>query len=280
MAYRTIAVIVTDAATDRAALAAAAAIALRDGAHLDVHCIGVDPARYDAMPAGTAAIVLESGAAEARAQADDLVAWAERALPPDLVRVAVQSVVVPQLGLDSIVARLSRYSDLIVAPKPYGAGRDALNVSVVESALFGTGAPVMIVPDGVADLSRPWKRMVVAWNESDESLSAIRKALPLLCAASHVDLVMVDPPSHSPERSDPGGAITLMLARHGIKAEVSILARTLPKVSEVIARFAREHGADAVVMGAYGHSRFREAILGGATRDLLESAPVPLVMAH
>jgi nucleotide-binding universal stress UspA family protein len=51
-------------------------------------------------------------------------------------------------------------------------------------------------------------------------------------------------------------------------------------VSEVIARFAREHGADAVVMGAYGHSRFREAILGGATRDLLESAPLPLVMAH
>lgn len=280
MAYRTIAVIVTDAATDRAALAAAAAIALRDGAHLDVHCIGVDPARYDAMPAGTAAIVLESGAAEARAQADDLVVWAERALPSELVRVAVQSLVVPQLGLDSIVARLSRYSDLIVAPKPYGAGRDALNVSVVESALFGTGAPVMIVPDGVADLSRPWKRIVVAWNESDESLSAIRKALPFLCAATHVDLVMVDPPSHSPERSDPGGAITLMLARHGIKAEVSILARTLPKVSEVIARFAREHGADAVVMGAYGHSRFREAILGGATRDLLESAPLPLVMAH
>ncbi len=126
MAYRTIAVIVTDAATDRAALAAAAAIALREDAHLDVHCIGVDPARYDAMPAGTAAIVLESGAAEARAQAEDLVAWAGRALPSELVRVAVQSVVVPQLGLDSIVARLSRYSDLDVAPKPYGAGRDAL----------------------------------------------------------------------------------------------------------------------------------------------------------
>jgi nucleotide-binding universal stress UspA family protein len=92
--------------------------------------------------------------------------------------------------------------------------------------------------------------------------------------------VMIDPPTHSPERSDPGGAVCLMLARHGVKAEVSILSRTLPRVSEILTRFATEHGANLIVMGAYGHSRFRESLLGGATRDMLEGTSLPLLMAH
>ena len=280
MAYKTISVIVTDAGADAAALAAAASLALRDAAHLDVHCVGIDPARYEAMPVGSAALIMEAGAAEARERAEALVKWAEGALPSELIRVGVQPVVVPQLGLDAAVARLARYSDLIVAGRPYGTGRGPVQVTVVEAALFGTGAPVLLVPEGAQDWSRPWKRVVAAWNEGDESLSAIRKAIPVLQMADHVDIVMVDPPSHSPERSDPGGAICVMLSRHGVKAEVSILARTLPRVSEVVLRFAREHGADAIVMGAYGHSRFREAILGGATSDLLEASPLPLLMAH
>ena len=67
---------------------------------------------------------------------------------------------------------------------------------------------------------------------------------------------------------------------HGVRAEVSILSRTLPRVSDVILRFVKEHAMDLLVMGAYGHSRFREAILGGATRDILESADLPVLMAH
>ena len=61
---------------------------------------------------------------------------------------------------------------------------------------------------------------------------------------------------------------------------MSILSRTLPRVSEVMTRFANDRDADLIVMGAYGHSRMREAILGGATRDMLEGAELPLLMAH
>jgi nucleotide-binding universal stress UspA family protein len=68
--------------------------------------------------------------------------------------------------------------------------------------------------------------------------------------------------------------------RHGVRAEVSVLARTLPRVSEVLARQVRDLDAGMLVMGAYGHSRFREAILGGATRDMLEAAEVPVFLAH
>jgi nucleotide-binding universal stress UspA family protein len=71
-----------------------------------------------------------------------------------------------------------------------------------------------------------------------------------------------------------------MLVRHGVKAEVSVLARTMPRVSDVLVRHVRDQNADSLVMGAYGHSRFREAILGGATRDMLEMAQVPVFLAH
>lgn len=282
MSYKSLCVIVTDAAVDGPALKAAAAMAEREDAHLDVHCVGVDPARYEAMPMGATAIMLDSGLTEARASADALVRWAGSQTSAGMARIALQPVVVSQLGFDSLVARLCRYADLVVAARPYGDGRTALQVAAVEAALFGGGAPVLIVPDGASGpvISGALNRIVVAWDESDESLSAIRKSLPLLQNAGHVDIVMVDPPMHSAERSDPGGSICMMLARHGVKAEVFILSRTLPRVSEVLMRFVREHGADAVVMGAYGHSRFREALIGGATREMLEGAGVPLVMAH
>jgi nucleotide-binding universal stress UspA family protein len=71
-----------------------------------------------------------------------------------------------------------------------------------------------------------------------------------------------------------------MLSRHGANVEVCLLPQTLPRVSEVIARHVEDIDADLLVMGAYGHSRFREAILGGATRNMLEHAKVPVFMAH
>jgi nucleotide-binding universal stress UspA family protein len=287
MSYKSLCVIVTDAALDGPALSAAVAMAEREDAHLDVFCLGVDPARYEAMPMGATAVLLDSGIAEAREHAEALVTWANSKLPTASARRIVQPVVVSQLGLDAMVARLCRYADLVVATRPYGPGRKPIQVSVTEAALFGSGAPVLIVPDVAANgaandplLAGALRRIVVAWDESEEALSAIRKAVPLLKKANHVDIVLVDPPVHSPERSDPGGGLCMMLSRHGVRAEVSILSRTLPRVSDVLLRFVREHGADAVVMGAYGHSRFREAIIGGATREMLESAELPLVMAH
>ena len=300
MAYKTICVIVSDPASDGAALAAAAAAALRHDAHLDVKCISIEPVQFEAMTMGAAMPMLEYDLTEARNRAQLLMTWSQGRLPIGLGKVAMQAVVVPQIGLDRMIARLTSYADLVFAAKPYGPGHTPLQVATLEAVLFGTGAPVIVVPDtgagGGADArsdsrsdmdadagaaaGKPYGRIVVAWNETEAALAAIRGALPMLKAAAHVDIVMVDPPSHSPERSDPGGAITLMLSRHGVKAEVAILSRSLPRVSDVLARFALEHAADAIVMGAYSHSRLREAIFGGATRDMLEAAHLPLIMAH
>ena len=108
----------------------------------------------------------------------------------------------------------------------------------------------------------------------------IRAALPLLRAAEIVHVVVIDPPVHGPNRSDPGGLLSQYLARHGVKVEIDVLSKTLPRVSDVLLRHVTDMDANMVVMGAYGHSRFREAIFGGATRYMLEQATVPVFIAH
>ncbi len=280
MSYKTVSVVVSDEKTDKYALATARDFAARVNAHLDVYCIAIDPTRYDPMPIGSSVVLLESSIQEAQQQADKLGKWATAQLGPNLSKVTVETIAIAQMGIETAIARLTRYSDLIVVTKPYGPGRNALHVNLLESQLFGTDAPVLIVPDDrpVGDLA--FARPVVAWNESDESLSAIRKSIPLLKEAKNVDMIMIDPPSHSPERSDPGGVVCQMLSRHGLRPDIAILARTMPKVSDVILRFAAEHANDLIVMGGYGTSRFREAILGGATREILENADLPILMAH
>ncbi|MGR3363908.1 MAG: universal stress protein, partial [Maritimibacter harenae] len=109
---------------------------------------------------------------------------------------------------------------------------------------------------------------------------AVRAAMPFLQAASTVNIAIIDPPKHGPERSDPGGQLSQFLSRHGVRAELSVLSKTMPRVSDVLARQVEDVDADMVVMGAYSHSRFRESILGGATRSMLEMTETPLLLAH
>jgi nucleotide-binding universal stress UspA family protein len=120
----------------------------------------------------------------------------------------------------------------------------------------------------------------IAWNESNESQIAVRAALPYLQAADSVQFVVNAPPTHGPTRSDPGGLLSQYLARQGVRAEIDVLAKTMPRVSDVLLRHAADTKSDLVVMGAYGHTRFREAILGGATRYMLEQTELPVLMAH
>lgn len=276
MSYRSITTVLSDFAADAAALGAARDLANALTAHLDVHCLGIDPTRYEALPAGSA-IVLDEGRASAAEQAQELADKAQAMFSPQDARVSIEKTVLAQLALDRHVARAGRYADLAVVGRPYADDTPPVNAIIFEALLFGARAPVIMCP---TQNMPSFRSVAVAWNETDESLSAIRKAMPLLMTADHVDVVMIDPPSRSPERSDPGGAVALMLSRHGVKCEVSVLSKTLPRVSDVLLRFTKDRQSDLLVMGAYGHSRFREALIGGATRDILEEAELPVFMAH
>jgi nucleotide-binding universal stress UspA family protein len=278
MDYRTIVTFVRDFEAERSALDAAAAMAEARGGHLTVVCLGIDRTQPGAYYAGASAIAFQQSLAEAQADAQAVEAKVQDLLKlrPRCEIVAVTA----QIGaVGPTVADFTRFADLAIALKPYGGPRDVEDVAIVEGALFGYRTPVLVLPATVDSAIAP-KSVVIAWNESLESLTAVRAAMPFLTKAGKVNIVIIDPPKHASDRSDPGGNIAELLARHGVRADISILAKTMPRVSDVLMRHVRETEGDLIVMGGYGHSRFREAILGGATRDMLEIAEVPVLMAH
>lgn len=280
MDIRTLSLILAEPDRDGPALAAAVDLAGRCGAHVDAVALGVDVTVTDPVVAGGMAIVHDSGRAEAQERAESVARWAESRMPAGFTSYSVEPTVAPQAGIDAVISRLSRYADLIVASRPYGSGAAPLHATILESALFHGGVPILMVPEsGLPDdfIGGP---VVAAWDEGDEAMAAIRGALPLLKAASVVHVAMIDPPSHSAERSDPGGQLCLMLSRHGVQAEVSILARTLPTIAETLHRFALDRQAAALLIGGYGHSRLRERMFGGVTRDLLEGCKLPLILGR
>ncbi|MDR5652230.1 universal stress protein [Ruixingdingia sedimenti] len=284
MAYKTLLTILTadqdaPAAVRAGALEAAVALARREDAHLDVLTLGVDRTQIGYFYPGASAVIYQQSMEAAQAQAAALEQLSRDRLGREDIRWGVDSAVAQLGGLGPLVAQASRFADLVVLPKPYGEARGPEEEAALEAALFDGQAPVLVVPEG-ADISAPPRRVVVAWNQSSEALVAIRRALPMLKKATSVNIAIIDPPAHGPERSDPGGMLSQWLARQGVSSEVSVLARTMSRISDILARHVRDQNADMLVMGAYGHSRFREAILGGATRNMLEITEVPVLLAH
>ena len=279
MAYKTLLTFVTHETMMATALDAATAVARREDAHLEVCCLGVDHTQVGYFYAGAPAMVYQETLDQAREAADNLGHAARAHLERTDIRWSLDNTVVQMGGLPSLVAVRARFADLVVQAKPYGEARGLEDEAVVEAAMFEGKAPVLIVPD--SGIAEPFgKRIVAAWNQSNEAMTAIRRALPLLREADAVNIAVIDPPQHGPEQSDPGALLSTMLSRHDVHAEVSVLAKTMPRTSDVIQRHVRDQDADMLVMGAYSHSRFREAILGGTTRHTLEMTEVPVFMAH
>jgi nucleotide-binding universal stress UspA family protein len=279
MAYKSILTIVTETDDIGPVIEAAISVAQAAGAHLDVLCIGIDRTQTGYYFAGATALMHEETLAQAQAEAARIETAAREQLARSDISWGVEALVAQSASVTTIVARRARYSDLVILPKPYGEGLPADAPVVVEAAMFQGHAPVVVLAGDAPPVIKP-KKVVVAWNESVEAMEAVRRALPILVAAELVSVCMVAPERHSPDASDPGADLSRMLSRHGVEVEVTLLPQTLPRVSEVIARHVADIDADLLVMGAYGHSRFREAILGGATRNMLEHAKVPVFMAH
>ena len=279
MSFKTLLTILTDPAKVTETLDSAVRLAAREDAHLDVLSLGIDRTQLGYSYIGSAAVLAQVSMDRALEDAETLDAAARTILNRQDIRWAAEAAVAQFGSLGAIVATKARFADLVVLPQPYGKEATPEAEAVLEAALFDGAAPVLLLP-GTLLPETLGKRVVIAWNQGREAMAAIRRALPLLRQADLVNIAVIDPPAYGPERSDPGGALCQMLVRHGVKAEVSVLARTLPRVSDVLVRHLRDQYADLLVMGAYGHSRFREAILGGATRDMLELAEGPVFLAH
>lgn len=279
MAYKTLFSVITDTALAGPVLDQAIAMATAWDAHLDVLCMGLDRTQTGFYYAGANALILQETITRAQDEARAVEAHVRKILEASDVRWGLDSGVAQLADMGRHVAQRARFSDLVILPKPYGEKRGVELEPILESAMFDGAAPVLMVPEAGQIVTAP-QRILLAWNESDEALEAARTALPLLIQADSVRIVVIDPPVHSPTRSDPGGLLSQYLSRHGVNCEIDVLSKTLPRVSDVLMRHAADVEADMIVMGAYGHSRFREAILGGATRNMLEHAKIPVFLAN
>ncbi len=279
MAFKSLLTVMTETKLCQAALAQMVALADAQDAHAEALCLGVDRSQTGYYYAGANALILQETLNRANAEADQILTYAQDYLGKSGVRWTAENGVAQIADIGRHVARRARFSDLVILPRPYGKDRDAEAEPIVEAAMFEGHAPVLLVPDDAKPVASPGTIMI-GWNESIEAMRAIRSALPFLKRAELARIVVIDPPRHGPDRSDPGGLLSQMLARHGVKCEIDVLSKTMTRVSDILNRHAADTDADMIVMGAYGHSRFREAILGGATRNMLEQSAVPVFLAH
>lgn len=278
MEYKSLFTVLLDEERAGATLDAAIALADRWGAHLDVLCFGlhpVDPAGYSV---GAITMIDESILGEAEAQAGRLRDMAEKRLKRSGISYGIEPAIAFPGGVTHWVASRARFADLTILGRPADQSRPREAEAILEAALFNGHVPVLMVPGGSVD--GLLDRVLLGWNDSDEALEAARAARPLLVAAGQVEVAVIDPPDYGGDGLDPGSRLAESLAHHGARVELAEVARTLPKTAEVILRRARDTGASLLVVGAYGHSRLRESIMGGVTRDLLDDSELPLFMAH
>ncbi|WP_429819754.1 universal stress protein [Ensifer sp. B1-9] len=171
------------------------------------------------------------------------------------------------------------YADLVVAG-PGIFANDDLKSQVVSGGLFQAGRPVLFVPPEVNATLRP-KTILLAWDSHPSAAHAARDALELMKMAQSVHVTMVDPVAASRASGDePGADIATYLARHGINVSVETLPSSGRSVTDTLLRHALDINADMIVMGAYGHSKLLELILGGVTKSMLKAATLPILMAH
>ncbi len=179
-------------------------------------------------------------------------------------------------GATSEFGRIARRFDIAVvgqAQREYGATESLM----IEGALFESGRPIIVVPY-IQKEGLTLDRVLVCWDGGRTAARATADALPFLMRAKAVELLIVTEPHKQDEVN--GANMTEHLARHGVSVTLKRISRGDIDVQSAILSHAADSSANFIVMGGYGHSRLREFILGGVTRNMLTSMTVPVLMSH
>jgi len=186
-----------------------------------------------------------------------------------------------RVSSDDAIAAMAlhaRYADLVVIGQPEPEGDSGVDAAFAHRAVLAGGRPVLVVPY-IGPAATLGKRVLLAWNATREATRAMTDALPLLQSADEVAVVMVRPRGAS-HGEVPGADVGVYLARHGVRVKVDSIEAPEVDAGNLLLSQAADLSSDLIVMGAYGHSRFGELVLGGATRTIVESMTVPVVMSH
>lgn len=268
-----------DGSTGQASrLRAAAVLAEMHGAHLvGAGATGISLSDYAVLNGGMAAPLsdraFEALRDDVRIRLDAFIEQAQR-----LGIAGAEARLFEGGTLDGLLLQ-SRYADLIVVSQADANDRFGTGHGLPQSLALGGTRPVLVVPTAYngAPISG---NVLVGWDGSMPAQRAICAALPLLAHAGNVTLGLINPaPQSDLHGEEPGADMALYLARHGVTVNV-VVTHTLARESDALIAMAREVHAGLLVAGAFAHSRYREWFLGGVTRDLPGSAPVPLLIAH
>jgi len=181
---------------------------------------------------------------------------------------------------DEALSVNARYADLLVVGQYDESDTAVTQADLPETIALSSGRPILVVPH-IGAAMRPGKVVMLCWNASRESARAASDALPFLKTAERVIVLVVDPQkANRAHGEEPGADVATWLARHGVKVTVQREPAPNTDVGEVILSRAADFSVDLIVMGVYGHSRVREMVLGGASRTLLSSMTVPVLMSH
>ncbi|MEM8957688.1 MAG: universal stress protein [Pseudomonadota bacterium] len=251
----------------------ATGIARAEDAHLTVmalrYDLGIPPYAFVDAVGPTMAEALESARSEAEARAKH----AEETLRTADVKGEVVRCVTLHRDIEREVAEVARFADLAIVGPPYGDAVSGAASAILDGILYECDLPALVVPDDTTSLDNG--TVLIGWDGSRQALKAVKGALPLLQRADKVEICTFDP-----RREAPGDVLSKMLARYDVKVETAALPKPSGPIAAAIAQRAREIGAGLLVMGAYGHSRFRESVIGGVTRATLHDVEMPLLLAH
>lgn len=181
---------------------------------------------------------------------------------------------------ENIIAGQGRLSDIIVIGRGI-KDPNAIYDSAIISAIFDTGRPVLLIPKGKNEKAAKWscRNISLAWDGGLEAARAMYNALPFLEHADKIQLLTARGEGEACDLEAEEGIIKYLQC-HGIHANGIIIAAGSRTPAEALLMRAKELESDLLVMGAYGHSRFREMILGGLTNHMLEAADIPLLLSH
>ena len=279
MAYKDLLVHVDDGKSSAARVDAAIGLAIAHDAHLVGVYVVTDPSPSSFVQGYLPPDVLDMLQRQARERADAALARFAEVAKRNQISFETRLDRVLYTAMAEALATNARYADLVVLGQADAEDAD-LPLYLPEEVTLSSGRPSLVIPY-IGPGATLGQRVTVAWDASREAARAVNDALPILQRAQAVGVVTVNP-REGPfgHGEEPGADIALHLARHGVKVEVQrIEARDLD-VANVILSHVADRGSDLLVMGAYGHSRLRELVLGGVTRTILHDMTVPVFMAH
>lgn len=278
MVYRDVLAVLSSVEGDSHVLACAEALARRH----DAFVTGMMVRYMPMVPAVTEGWVVDPRwgdlLVEAQKEQETQRLLLKQALEARVDRSAALAMLVEPGAVRELLAVHCRHADLslVARPEKSGDGRAPL----VEAALFGSGRPVLVVPPGWTG-EAPGKTVLVAWNAGREAARALADALPLVADGARIVVATVDAkPSIEGHGDMPGVDISTHLARRGFAVELLNIDSASRSPAVCLQDAAQSSGADMIVMGGYGRTRFSEMVFGGATRDMLHSSTLPILMSH